>query len=104
MVLHFGRRSDRTTRLCALVQVALEASFCDGLLLEVGGHWVRVEVIAGHDDRLRNGLVQPFEDLNRDEGSATTPLTIILSLAEPACPPTPDTNTPRLLLTLLASR
>ena len=40
-----------------------------------------MEVIAGHDDRLGNGLVQPVENLNRDEWDATALLTIILSLA-----------------------
>ena len=86
-----------------MVQVAFEALIRNGHLLEVGGHWVRMEVIAGDDDRLRNGLVQPLEDLNRDKWNTTTTLlAIIVSLTVPAASPshpsTPHTVTPRMLL------
>ena len=102
MVLHFRRACDSLIRLGSVVQVALKVLIRYGHLLEAGGHWVRMEVIASHDDRLRNGLVQPVEDLDRDKWDATTFLAIVLSLAGPACPPTSYTNTPRLLLTFLA--
>ena len=85
-----------------MVQVALKVLIRYGQLLEVCGHWIGMKVIVGYDDRLRNGLVQPFEDLNRDKWDATTFLTIVLSLARPACPPTPDTNAPCLLLAFLS--
>ena len=64
-----------------MVQVALKVLIRYGQLLEVCGHWIGMEVIVGYDDRLRNGLVQPFEDLYRDKWDATTLLTIVLSLA-----------------------
>lgn len=103
MVLHFRRASDSSIRLCAVVQIALIVLIRYRQFLEVGRHWIRMEIIACHHDCLRNGLVQSIEDLNLDEWDTTTFLTIVLSLAGSACPSTPDTNTPRLLLALLTA-
>ena len=80
-----------------MVQVAFEALIRNGHLLEVGGHWVRMEVIAGDDDRLRNGLVQPLEDLNRDEWNTTT-TALLATTVSSRHPSTPNTVAPRVLL------
>ena len=57
MVLHFRRACDSTIRLCAMVQIALKVLIRYRHFLEVSGHWIRMEIIAGYHDRLRNGLV-----------------------------------------------